>query len=244
MTEPGPPAGAPAASSPGGVTPAVAVPRHAPRALWLWLALVAVMACDAWLFARMRSVQAEAHRARTDAFGTSGAASDAALAAQQARLRSILEKVRAQAAADPAFHLNVEVDSGTVTLERDGLVLRTMVAELGPESVVGVAPDTQRLAVPRGVRTVLTLVPKGAPYELPAWLWRERGLEVPADRRVKGALGSGAAFLEGGTLIYARTAVGPLADSLYVWPGAIRLSDEDLKAVLPNLKPGVKVYLF
>ena len=212
--------------------------------LWISVTLAAVLAADVWLVTRVRSVQAESRRAHTDAFGATGAASDAALAAQQARLKSILAKVRAQAAADPGLHLNIEVDSGTVTLERDGLVLRTMDADIGPESVVGVVPDTVRLAVPRGVRTVLNLVPKGATYELPAWLWRERGLDTPADRRTKGGLGLGAAVLEGGTLIYARTTDGPLSDSSYVWPGAVRLSADDLKAVLPNLKPGVKVYLF
>ena len=192
----------------------------------------------------MRAVQAETRQARTDALGVDGAASDAAMAAQQARLKSILDRVRAQAAADPGLHLNIDVDSGTVTLERDGLVLRTMDADMGPESVVGIVPDTERLAVPRGVRSVQRVVPKGSPYELPAWLWRERGLDAPVDRKVKDGLGFGAAFLEGGTPIYARTSAGPLSDSSYVWPGSIRLSSDDLKAVLPNLKPGVKVYLF
>ena len=214
------------------------------RTLALACALAAMLGVTGWLAWRVKSLQAEAARSRTDAFGTSNATVDAQMAAQRARLQSILDRVRAEAANDRGLHVSVEVDSTYATLERDGLVLRTMDVDVGPESVVGTAPDTQRLATPRGVRTVTSVVAKGATYELPAWLWRERGLDAPASRKLKGAFGLGAAFLEDGTLIYARTTDGPLSDSLYVWPGAIRLTAEDLKAVLPNLKPGVKVYLY
>ncbi|MBI2796266.1 MAG: hypothetical protein HYX65_06110 [Gemmatimonadetes bacterium] len=231
------PAQVPAAGAPVSTRPALR------PALLAAVALV-VLGGDAWLVQRLIAVRAEAHQARVDAYGVDGAATDAAMAAQKARLQAILDRVRAEAAADRGLHLSIEVDSGTVTLERDGLVLRTMDADIGPESLVGTPPDTQRLAAPRGVRTVQRIVAKGATFELPAWLYRERGIEAPADRRVKGALGAGAAFLDGGAVLYAMPAEGPLADSLYVWPGAIRISPADLKAVLPNLKPGVKVYLY
>ena len=214
------------------------------RTLGLAVGLVAVLAGDTYLALRVRSLQAESHQRRIDAFGTATATADAQMAAQRARLQGILDRVRAEAAADRALHLSIQVDSGQATLERDGLVLRTLDVDLGPESLVGAAPDTQRLATPRGVRTVKTVVAKGQAFELPEWLYRERGIEVPPNRKLKGALGLGAAFLEDGTLIYAQPTEGPLADSLYVWPGAVRLSVDDLKAVLPNLKPGVKVYLF
>ena len=214
------------------------------RTLALACALATMLGVTGWLAWRVVSLQAEAARSRTDALGTSNATADAQLAAQRARLQSILDRVRSQAANDRGLHVSIEVDSTYATLERDGLVLRTMDVDVGPESVVGTAPDTQRLATPRGVRAVTSVVAKGATYELPAWLWRERGLDAPASRKIKGAFGLGAAFLEDGTLIYARTTDGPLSDSLYVWPGAIRLTAEDLKAVLPNLKPGVKVYLY
>ncbi len=214
------------------------------RSLALASGLAVVLAGDGYLALRVQSLQAEARQRRTDAFGTATATADAQMAAQRARLQGILDRIRVEAAADRGLHLSVQVDSGTATLERDGLVLRTLDVELGPESLVGAAPDTQRLATPRGVRTVKSVVAKGQLFELPEWLYRERGLEVPANRKLKGALGLAAAFLEDGTLIYAQPESGPLADSLYVWPGAVRLSADDLRAVLPNLKPGVKVYLF
>ena len=214
------------------------------RTLLLAAAAAVVLLGDAWLLRRVLGFRAEARQARVDTYGATGAAANSEMALQKARLQSVRDRVRADAQADRSLHLSVEVESGTVTLARDGLVLRTMAADLGPESLVGVSPDTQRLAVPLGVRAVQRLVAKGEKFELPAWLYRERGVELPAERRVKGALGHGAVILEGGTLLYATPVDGPLADSLYIWPGAIRLSVADLKAVLPNLKAGVRVYLY
>lgn len=216
----------------------------APRTLLLLAGAAVALAVDGWLGLQLVQLRAEAAARRSDASGTATKTMDAQLAADRARLQAVMDRIKAEAHADQAIHLSVDVDSGSATLERDGLVLREMAVDLGPESVVGVAPDTQRIGTPRGARLVKTVVAKGASYEYPAWLWRERGLDAPAKKAVKNAFGLGAAFLEDGTLIYARTPEGPLADSLYVWPGAIRLSAEDLKAVLPNLKPGVKVYLY
>jgi hypothetical protein len=38
--------------------------------------------------------------------------------------------------------------------------------------------------------------------------------------------------------------VGPLNDSSYVMPGSLQLRAEDLKAIAPNLKPGMTVYFY
>jgi hypothetical protein len=61
---------------------------------------------------------------------------------------------------------------------------------------------------------------------------------------VKGALGPVAIVLEGGTVIYSMPTAGPLNDSAYVMPGAVRAKAEDLRAVVPNLARGTKVYFF
>ena len=50
--------------------------------------------------------------------------------------------------------------------------------------------------------------------------------------------------LDGGTVIYTLPSVGPLNDSNYVLPGAIRVRASDLKAIVPNLRPGVAVYFY
>ena len=79
---------------------------------------------------------------------------------------------------------------------------------------------------------------------MPAWVYQDRGLTVPNNRKVRGALGPVAIVLEGGTVIYSTPARGPLSDTAYVMPGAVRAKPEDLQAIVPNLARGTKVYFF
>ena len=202
------------------------------------------LVADGVLLWRWRAMHTETAQLAHDAGKTGGATASAELAAQQARFKLTMDRIRADARADKELHLSVAVDSGIALLERDGIVLRTMAVTVGPESLVGTLPDTQRLAVPRGLRTVERVIPKGATWEVPAWVFPDRGLPEPEHRKLKNALGPGAAVLDGGTMFYAIPPDGPLADSLYVLPGAVRLDAADLKAVLPNLKRGIKVYLY
>lgn len=204
----------------------------------------AFLAADGVLLWRWRAMRLETAQLTHDASSAGGQTVSAELAAQQARFKLTMDRIRADARADKGLHLSVAVDSGVAVLERDGLALRTIDVDIGPESLVGTLPDTLRLAVPRGARTVERIIPKGATWDVPAWVFPDRGLPLPASRKIRNALGDGAVVLEGGTMIYSVPPDGPLADSLYVLPGAIRLDAGDLKAVLPNLKPGIKVYLY
>jgi hypothetical protein len=61
---------------------------------------------------------------------------------------------------------------------------------------------------------------------------------------VKGALGPVAVVLSGGTVLYSPPSAGPLNDSAYVLPGSVRAREADLRAILPNVQPGMKVYLY
>ena len=221
-------------------------PWRAHRGVVVTLVVLTVgfLAADALLLWRWRAIRVEADQLTHDAGSTGGATASAELAAQQARFKLTMDRIRADARADKGLHLSVDVDSGMLSLERDGIALRTMSVVIGPESLVGTLPDTQRLAVPRGLRQVERVIPMGATWDVPAWVFPDRGLPEPDQRKIKNALGAGAAVLEGGTMLYAIPPDGPLADSMYVLPGAIRLDGADLKAVLPNLKPGIKVYLY
>ena len=116
--------------------------------------------------------------------------------------------------------------------------------ELGPEKTVGTSPDTVRMAVPRGARTVERVLGGSDPGDVPKWVYTDRGLAVPADRSLRGALGPAAVVLTGGTVVYTMPSAGPLNDSSYVMPGAVRLKAQDLKAVTPNLARGSKVYFY
>jgi hypothetical protein len=169
---------------------------------------------------------------------------DAVLASEEKQLQVMVELLRRQAKIDTEIHLAVSVDSGFMGLEREGAVLRDMRVQVGPEKTVGTPPDTVRLSIPRGTRSVQRLLGAEDRWEVPRWVYEDRGLAVPNRRSIKGALGPAAIVLEGGTVIYSPPTTGPLSDTTYVMPGAVRAKSEDLRAVLPNLTRGTKVYFF
>jgi hypothetical protein len=156
----------------------------------------------------------------------------------------MMELLRRQAKWDKSIHLAVDVDSGKMYLERESATLREVHVEVGPERRIGVAPDTVRMAVPRGARSVQKVLGENDAWEIPRWVYLDRGLPIPKERVATGALGPVAILLEGGTLIYSLPNRGPLNDSTYILPGAIRARAEDLRAIAPNLEPGSAVYFF
>lgn len=186
--------------------------------------------------ARLRNEMSDGERNRVDL----------ALESAANRAKAVAEQVRRQSHSDRELHLAVQLDSSRMLLERDGVVLREMPIALGKTGVVGVAPDSHRVEVVRGARAVARVVGSGETWEAPAWLFRDRGLMVPPDsaRRIKGALGRAAFLFADGTPIYALPANGPLADSTYVMPGAILLRSDDLRAIAPNVAPGLTVYFY
>ncbi|MFP5356475.1 MAG: hypothetical protein ACLGIK_15235 [Gemmatimonadota bacterium] len=183
---------------------------------------------------RLRGEMTEAERQRTDMISAS----------EDNRLSVMLELLRRQAAGDRELHLAVSVDSGTMLLERDGALLREMRVEMGGERVVGSGSDTVRIVAPRGARSVERILGPRDGWEVPAWLFADRGLAPPGERRLPGVLGANALVLSGGTVIYALPDSGVLADSGYVIPGAVRLSRADLRAIAPNITPGLTVYFY
>ena len=207
-------------------------------------ALLAIVAIDAWLIARRVRYANEVERLRAGMTDAERRQADAVLAAQSNRFQVMLELIRRQARVDKKLHLSIEVDSGRMVLERESALLREMPVEVGPERTVGTAPDTVPLAVPRGTRTVERVIRGGESWEVPRWVYSDRGLPVPSNRSLRGALGEVAVLLSGGTVIYSMPTVGPLNDSTYVLPGSVRARLEDLKAIAPNLEAGMSVYFY
>lgn len=239
--------------------PRPASPLPGDRRRWAWrefrhaypgllvtmaLAIAILLAMDAWLLykrdryrgeiARLRGGMTEVERRRTDMELKAGAS---ALAVQ-------IELMRRQARLDAELHLSVAIDSATMYLEQGGAQLRVMPIEVGAEKTVGTPPDTVRMVAPRGQRTVERVLAASDSFPLPAWVWRDRGLEAPADRAIRGGVGPVAIVLSGGTLVYAMPSTGPLADSAYVMPGSVRARAADLRAIAPNLKSGQTVYFY
>ena len=208
------------------------------------VAVLLFVGLDLWMVARRQRYEAEIERLRSGMTAAQRERTDVAIEANENKLQVMLELIRRQARLDEAIHLAVSVDSGVVLLEREGAILRVMQAEVGPEHWVGTPPDTLLMATPRGKRTIERVLDEDAVWEVPAWVYRDRGLAVPADRTIRGALGDVALILDGGTVLYTLPGEGPLADSSYVMPGGVRVRATDLRAVLPNISPGTAVYFY
>jgi hypothetical protein len=199
---------------------------------------------DVVLAARYLRYRSETARLRDGLSDAERQRADMVVSTEQNRLSVMVELVRRQAAGDRALHLTVAVDSGRMRLERDGALLRDMVVEVGGEKVVGTPPDTLHVVPPRGARSVERVLGARDRWEIPVWVFGDRGVRVPEDRAVAGALGRNTLVLSGGTVIYALPDSGLLADSAYVLPGALRVSRADLRAIAPNITPGVAVYFY
>jgi hypothetical protein len=203
-----------------------------------------VIAIDAYLIYKRKTYRAEIQRLRAGMSEFEKRRADAVLASEEKQLQVMVQLLRRQARVDKEIHLAVSVDSAFMGLEREGAILRDMRVEVGPEKTVGASPDTVRMTVPRGTRSVQRLLGPTDGWEVPRWVYQDRGLPVPNGRTVRGALGPAAIVLEGGTVIYSMPTKGPLNDSTYVMPGAVRAKEEDLRAIIPNLARGTKVYFF
>lgn len=210
----------------------------------LGVALVTMLALDALLVVRRSRYLQEAERLRAGMTDVERRRTDAIVEAERNALLVQVELLRRQALGDRALNLAISVDSGRMTLARDGARLRDMRVVVGPERWVRNEDDSVRVAVPRGARTVERVLTAGDAWEVPTWVWLDRGLPVPAERAVTGALGPTAVLLSGGAVIYAPPTAGPLNDAGYVLPGGVRARAEDLAAIAPNLTPGVTVYFY
>lgn len=218
--------------------------RRIPRTIILALVLLGLAALDGLLLFKRGRYREETERLRAGMSTFERDRADAIVAAEADRTGLMLQLVRRQSFGDEALHLAVNSDSSFVALDRGGIRLRTMAAQWGPERRVGVPPDTLWVTVPRGMRTVERRLAASDRFDLPTWLWLDRGLPLPTDRWETGWIGSDALVTSGGTLLYALPSAGPLADSSYVMPGAIRLDAADLKAIRDNVTLGMRVYFF
>jgi len=209
----------------------------------LTLAVAIFVALDVFLVMRYQRYRRETHELRAAMSDVERKRTDEILAQNENRLKVMVELFRRQAKVDPALHLSVSLDSSVMYLQREGALLREMPITVGPERRVGTPPDTVHIAAPRGKRTVEAVMGENEAWDVPAWVYADRG--IPAgETRLTGALGPAAIRLDGGTVIYSLPSAGPLNDSSYVLPGAIRVRASDLKAIAPNLRPGVAVYFY
>ena len=220
------------------------VTRRIPRTIILALVLVGLATLDGLLLYKRGRYREETARLRAGMTNFDRDRADAIVAAEADETGLMLQLARRQSFGDEALHLAVSSESSFVALDRGSVRLRVMPARFGPERRVGAPPDTFWVAVPRGMRRVERHLAAADRFDLPAWLWFDRGLPLPAERFGDGWLGADAIVTSGGTLLYALPPAGPLADSSYVMPGAVRLDPLDLKAIRDNITLGLRVYFF
>jgi len=182
--------------------------------------------------ARIRAALTDTERRRVDAIA----------AAEENRLAIAVELARRQALGDTELHLAVDTENGLLCLERQGARLREIRVRLGREANVGAPPDAVLLVPPLGKRSVARVVDGSYSWAVPEWVYMDRGWPVPEDRRIPGALGPLAIFLDSGAVLYSRPAVGPLSDVSYVLPGSVRAEAPELEAIRQDLQPGMAVY--
>ncbi|HEY9515042.1 MAG TPA: hypothetical protein VIQ74_05115 [Gemmatimonadaceae bacterium] len=219
--------------------------RRYPRFVWSLLVVIALLLLfDGWVLQRRVRYQSEIARLRSGMSDVERQRTDAILGSHEKRLEMMMQLLRRQAKGDKEVHLAVSVDSAMMYLERGGAVLRAIPVEVGPERRIGIAPDTVRLAVPRGTRSVQAILGAEDAWDIPDWVYRDRGLMPPNNKTLRQALGPRAIVLDGGTVIYSLPTAGPLNDSSYILPGSFRASAGDLQAIVPNLASGAAVYLY
>jgi hypothetical protein len=206
--------------------------------------MVALAAIDGVLLVKRWQYGGEIARLRGRMSDVERARADAILESSEERMQLLVALARRDAVGEKSLNLAVSSDASAMVLQREGAQLREMPVKIGPEATVGTPPDTVRLAPPLGKRVIVRVVDGSYAWEVPAWVWAQRGLPAPADRRVEGALGPLAILLDGGTVIYSRPPSGPLADDAYVLPGGVRAEAADLLAIREDLEPGLPVYFY
>jgi hypothetical protein len=206
--------------------------------------VILALAVNVILGARYFRYREETSRLRAGMTKAQRERADAVVQAERHRLRVEYELVRRQARGDRLLHLAVNVDSGRMVLERDGIVLREMAVRLGPERFRGPMGDSLITVQSLGQRTIQGVLKGADAWEVPRSVFDDRGLPVPENRRVRGALGDGAIVLTDGTVVYAVPESGPLADSTYVLPGSVQVAAADLKALAASIRPGMSVYFY
>lgn len=203
------------------------------------LVLLILGASVAALGARAYDLAQVTVRQRSAAGAARAAADSLAAHIAATRERTLITRLRSQARATPGLLLAIVLDSGHATLFRDGLPLRQMPVE----RFAGPATDSAA-NIARGEYTVARVIGAKDSVDVPSPAWTARGEAAPASRRLRGGLGAVAVELVDGPWLYVRAAEGPLADSMFVLPGALRFAPRDLQAIKPNLVAGTTVLVY
>jgi hypothetical protein len=216
-------------------------PRFLPAVLLILAVLIAI---DSLLVERQGNYDREIDSLRSRMSDVQRRRGDAMEGTRDEQQKIMLELVRRQAMWGRALHLSIDLDSTKMALMQEGAVLRAFPIEIAAERRLRPLRVTEAATVPRGADSVARVLGPTDAWRVPRWVYADRRLSVPADSMIVGALGNVAIVLGSGTVIYSRPTTGPLRDSAYVLPGAVRASEEELRAIVANLVPGTPVYIY
>ena len=181
------------------------------------------------LRAERTSLQREAAALRTDQAVAALTTDSLRKSDEAAKVTLALERARAAAREEPKLHLVIAVDSGTVSLMRDGITLRSMPARFrgglptrGSQSITKIAESVVVTTAPT-VDSLGNTIAGAAP-----------------ETKVERVTLSDGTTLEGGDAAAAMLGGVEVAPG----PGVILVSRRDFAAIRPNLVRGMKAVLF
>src|SRR5918912_257060 len=93
----------------------------------------ALLAAARWLTYKRQGYEREIARLRGGMTEFERKRTDTLLSSERRRLQLMMQLIRHQAKWDREIHLAVSVDSAKLYLERDGVVLREVPVDIGPE---------------------------------------------------------------------------------------------------------------
>ena len=181
------------------------------------------------LRAERTSLQREATTLRTDRAAAARTTDSLRRFVESAKATLALERARTAAREEPKLHLVIAVDSGTVSLMRDGITLRSMPARFrgglptrGSQAITKIAESVVAATAPT-VDSLGNTVAVAAP-------------ETKVER----------VTLSDGTTLEGGDAAAAMLGGVDVAPGprVILVSRRDFAAIRPNLVRGMKAVLF
>ena len=153
------------------------------------LGLVFLIAFDGFLVFKAVQYKRQIGEDRAAMTTTDKQRADALLASQSSRADLEQALVAQQAVKDKGLNLSIGLEEGTMDLQREGAQLRELRVKIGPEVTVGQAPGARKITPPLGRRQVVAVVDESYAWDVPSWVWTQRGQPAATGRRVPGALG-------------------------------------------------------
>jgi hypothetical protein len=109
---------------------------------------------------------------------------------------------------------------------------------------LNVAVDSSRMYLTREGALLREMAVQFGPERTPSESSDAPPAAIPRGERTVADLSDTKITLDGGTQILSSTSAGLANDSTPIPPGSLRISIEDMKAIMPNLTAGMKVYFY